>query len=188
MKIVLGSQSPFRKHALDVLGLDYETVPSHFDEKSIRDDNPLELAKKLSEAKARSLSERHPDAIIVTGDLFVVYQNKVYEKPKSEGDAFDMLKLFSGSMLEIVTGLAVYNPTTDHMLSTVEKCEVTFRELIDTEINDYISRYPVLKCAGSFEADGLLRFAETIQGKYTFRAGLPVNELVLFLREHGVNI
>ncbi|MFQ5475348.1 MAG: Maf family protein [Candidatus Nanoarchaeia archaeon] len=32
MKVILASQSPFRRHALDVLGLKYETIPSNIDE------------------------------------------------------------------------------------------------------------------------------------------------------------
>ncbi len=188
MKIILASQSKFRKKALDILGLEYETIPSNFDEQSIRDGNPKELARKLSEAKAREIGQSEKDAIIIAADLFVVFNNKIYEKPKDEKKAFEMLKSFSGNIFEIITGLAVYNSQTNKMLSTVETCLVKFRELLDDEINDYISRYPVLKCSAAFEGDGLLRFAEHIEGKYTFRTALPVNELVLFLRENGLKV
>ena len=53
MKIVLASESPFRRRALDMLGLEYEVSPSRIDEKAIRDENPLELTRKIAEAKAR---------------------------------------------------------------------------------------------------------------------------------------
>jgi len=46
MKIILASESPFRKRALDLIGLPYETRPSRIDEKAIRDDNPAELTRK----------------------------------------------------------------------------------------------------------------------------------------------
>ena len=36
MKIVLASESPFRRRAMDMLGLAYETRPSRIDEKTIR--------------------------------------------------------------------------------------------------------------------------------------------------------
>ena len=40
MKIVLASESPFRKRAMDLLGRPYETRPGCIDEKAIRDEDP----------------------------------------------------------------------------------------------------------------------------------------------------
>ncbi len=188
MKIILASQSSFRKKALDILGLKYETMPSDFDEKSIRDKNPFKLAKKLSEAKSKEIGRKEKEAIIISGDLFVVFNDKVYEKPNDENEAFEMLKSFSGNKINIIAGVAVYNSKTKEMLSTSEKYTVKFRKLLDYEIKDYISRYPVLRCSASFEGDGLLRFAESVEGRYPFLTGFPLNELILFLRKNGLKV
>jgi len=185
MKIILASQSPFRKLALGILGINYETIPSNFDESSILDDNPKILARKLSEAKALSVG-RSNEGVIIASDLFVVLDDEILEKPKDEKEALEMLKMLSGNSFDIVTGLAVYNTETKRLLSTTECCGVIFRDLSECEIKDYIARYPVLKCAGAFEGDGLLRFAEQIKGNYNFRAAIPVNKLVSFLRENEV--
>ncbi|MFH1290477.1 MAG: Maf family nucleotide pyrophosphatase [Nanoarchaeota archaeon] len=188
MKIILASQSLFRKRALEILGLEFKTVSSNFDEESIRDKNPEELAKKLSEAKAREIGKTEKEAIIVSGDLFVVFKGKMYEKPKSKEEAFEMLKSFSGNKLDIIGGVAVYNSMKNKMLSSAEKYSVKFRNLLDYEINDYISRYPVLKLSAAFEGDGLLRFSESVNGKYPFLTGLPMGKLILFLRENGIKV
>ena len=58
MKIVLASESPFRKRALDLIGLPYETRPSCIDEKAIRHDDPTTLTRQLAEAKARAIAEQ----------------------------------------------------------------------------------------------------------------------------------
>ena len=68
MRIVLASESQFRKRAMDLLGLPYETRPSQIDEKAIRDDDPAQLTRKLAEAKAQKIAAECPDAIIVSGD------------------------------------------------------------------------------------------------------------------------
>jgi|SRR3989344_7421834 len=188
MKIILASQSPFRRHALDVLGVSYETIPSNFDESSVRDKDPKELARKLSESKALTIGEAHIDDVVIASDLLVVSNGIILEKPKDEQDAFEMLSRLSGSCFEIITGLAVYNAKNKKMLSAVETCSVTFRRLEDHEIRDYIARYPAVKCAGAFEDNGLLRFAESISGSYNFRAAMPVNKLVYFLREQGIKV
>lgn len=188
MKIILASQSSYRKHALDILGLTYETIPSNFDESSIRHDDPKKLAQLLSEAKCKKVAEEHTDGIIVSADLFVVYKNKIFEKPISQDAAIHMLKTFSGNSFDIITGLAVFNCVTGKLLAASESCEVRFRELTDFEIENYTSRYPVTKFAGAFDADGLLRFAERINGNYNFEAALPVDKLVLFLRKNGITV
>jgi septum formation protein len=188
MKIILASQSPFRKHALDVLGLKYETIPSNIDESAIRHKNPNELAQLLSKAKAKKIGEENPNAIIISADLFVVHDNKIIEKPRDENHAKEILKSFSEKTFEIVTGLAVYNSKTNNLLCASEICKVRFRKLSDFEINDYVSRFPAVKCAGAFEADGLLRFAEYIEGNYNFKTAMPVNKLILFLRENAINV
>jgi septum formation protein len=188
MEIILASKSIARKKALDILGLKYKVIPSNFDEKSIREDNPLELAKRLSEEKAKEVAIQNKDSIIIASDLFVVFNNKIYEKPKDKKQAFEMLKSFSGNNLDIVAGIAVYNANNSKMLSSVEKCIVKFRELTDFEINNYIERYPVLTLAGAFEADGLIRFAESSEGKYLFVTALPMDTLILFLRENGIKV
>ncbi len=189
MRILLASQSASRKRALDILGLKYETKPSYFDEKSIREENPIELARKLAEAKSRGIGEKEADALVIAGDLFVVFNNKIYEKPKDEKEAFEMLNSFSGNKVEIIAGVAVYNSNTKKMLSTAEKYTLRFRKLLEYEIKDYMSRYPVLKVSGAFETDGAIRFAEGIEkGKYPFLTAFPMNELIGFLRENGIKI
>lgn len=188
MRIILASQSPFRTHALDVLGLHYETMPSNFDEKTIREEKPLVLARLLSEAKAREIGKTETNALIIAADLLVVHNNKIFEKPQDKKEAFEMLNTLSGNRFEIITGLAVYSPKNGKIVSGSQTCTVKFRNLLEEEIMDYMERYPVLKCAGAFEGDGLLRFAENINGQYNFRTAMSVNELVLFLREHGLKI
>jgi len=188
MRIILASQSPYRQHALDVLGLDYETIPSHVDESAIRHDNPGELAQLLSNAKAEKVAEENPNSLIIGADLFVVHNNKILEKPHDEAEAKEMLLSLSANTFEIVTGLVVYNAATKKLLSSADVCRVRFRELSDFEIDDYIKRFPVVNFAAAFESDGLLRFAEHIEGSYNFRTAIPVDKLVLFLRENGVEV
>ncbi|MDP2685010.1 MAG: Maf family nucleotide pyrophosphatase [bacterium] len=188
MKIILASQSPFRKHALDILGLKCEIIPSYVDESVIRHEEPDQLAIILAEAKCRKVAEIHKNAIIISADLFIVFNNNIFEKPKSKSEAKSMLNNFSGHPFKIISGLAVFNSKTEKLLLASESCVVNFRVLSNFEIDDYISRYPVEKFAGAFDADGLLRFAERIEGNYNFKAGLPVNRLIEFLRENNLKV
>ncbi|MFP4118741.1 MAG: Maf family protein [Candidatus Woesearchaeota archaeon] len=189
MKLILASRSPDRKKALDILGLEYDIIPSQFDEKSIRDEDPYVLNRKLSEAKAREVAKKVSDAIIVSGDLFVVFDNKIYEKPRDNAEAKEMLKSFSGNTVDILASVSVYNTSEDTMRSVVDKNSVTFRHLRESEIDDYINRYPVTDFAAGFDSDGVLRFTERFQGKYPLIiSAIPMNELITFLRENGLDV
>jgi septum formation protein len=188
MKIVLASESQFRKRALDLLGLSYETRPSRIDEKAIRDDNPMELTRKLAEAKAQKIAEQCPNAVIVSGDAVAAKGNRIFEKPRDEQEAAEFLAEFSGSRFQFITAIAVLNTTTQRMLSTVETSEIFFRPLLDREIQQYISKYDVLSYAGAFENDAVLLFAERIAGSYNLGTALPPSRLVVMLREQGVNV
>ncbi len=179
MRIILASKSESRRKALDILGLNYEVKPADIDEKSIRHPDPKEMARKLAEAKAMALREEN--AIVIAGDLFVVFNNKIIEKPKTIVEAKTMLKQFSGNKLQIVSGLAVISKKK--LKSTATVCNVEFRELSDEEINEYCKKYPVLSFAGAFDGDGMLRFARHISGSLNFITAFPMDKLIEFLDE-----
>lgn len=188
MRIVLASESQSRRRALDMLGLTYEVCPSAIDERLIRDSDPAALTKKLAEAKAWKVASDYPDAVVVSGDAVVAKDGKIFEKPRGNDEALEFLRELSGSVFRFVTSLIVIRSDTRRMLSAVETSEIRFRPLVEHEIRDYVSRYPVLSFAGAFEGDGVLRFADSVCGSYNFITALPVSRLAVFLREQGVEV
>jgi septum formation protein len=188
MRVVLASESQSRRRALDILGLSYEVCPSAIDEKSIRDSDPAALTKKLAEAKAWKVASIFRDAVVVAGDAVVAKDGKIFEKPRDIEQAAEFLHELSGSAFQFVTSLSVIRSDTRRMLSTVETSEIRFRQLTEGEICDYVGRYPVLRFAGAFEGDGVLRFADSVSGSYNFITALPVSRLAVFLREQGVEL
>jgi septum formation protein len=173
---------------LDILGLSYEVRPSAIDEKAIRDRDPAALTRKLAEAKAWKVACALEDAVVVSGDAVVAKDGKIFEKPRGIDEAAKFLRELSGSAFQFVTSLAVLRSDTKRMLSTVETSEIRFRPLVECEIRDYVGRYPVLRFAGAFEGDGVLRFADSVSGSYNFITALPVSRLAVFLREQGVEV
>jgi septum formation protein len=188
MRVVLASESQSRRRALDILGLTYQVHPSTIDEKSIRDSDPAVLTRKLAEAKAWKVAGAFQDAVVVSGDAVVAKDGRIFEKPRDNDEAAKFLGELSGSVFHFVTSLTVIRSDTGRMLSTVKTSEIRFRRLVEREICDYISRYPVLRFAGAFEGDGVLRFADSVSGSYNFITALPVSRLAVFLREQGVEV
>lgn len=188
MKIILASKSAFRKRALEILGLKFSVEPSEFDESMIRYKNPMLMAKKLSESKARKVADGNKNSIVIASDLFAVCGGRVYEKPGSKREAVSMIKSFSGKKMDIIAGLAVHNTQTKKTMSTSRKYTVTFRKLGEREIQDYVRRYPVVHCSAAMEGDALMRFARSVRGDYPFLTGIPMVPLIVFLRKNGVRV
>ena len=173
---------------MDLLGLSYETRPSAIDEKSIRCDSAQDLTLKLAEAKGWKVARECPDAVVVAGDAVVVRNGTIYEKPRDLEEAAQFLRELSGSEFQFVTSLVVIDSAARRMSSAVEESNITFRPLVEHEIQDYIRKYSVLSYAGAFESDAVLRFAERLSGSYNFVTALPVSRLIVFLRAAGVAI
>ncbi len=188
MRVVLASESQSRKRALDILGVPYEIHPSAIDEKAIRDADPAALTRKLAQAKASRVAAEVRDAIIVAGDAVVAKNGRIFEKSRDLSEAMEFLRELSDSELQFVTSLVVLRADTKRVLSTVETSSLRFRALAEREIRDYVARYPVTSFAGAFEADGVVRFADSVSGSYNFVTAFPVGRLAVFLREQGVEI
>jgi septum formation protein len=180
MRVILASQSEGRKQLMDSLNIKYDIIPSHIDEKAIRHDNPLALVKNIAEAKARAITIQN--SLVIGGDVVVVCDKEIMEKPVDNKDAERMLKKLSGKTFDVVAGFAVYNTKTKNIISEADTTKVTFRKLSIKEIRDYIANCHVTKYAGAFEQDGLLRFAQHIEGSPSTITGLPMQKLIPVLR------
>ena len=188
LKIVLASESPFRRRAMDMVGVPYETRPANIDEKAIRDEDPAALTRKLAEAKAWKVAGECPDAVIVSGDAVAAKDGKIYEKPVDLEEAAKFLAEFSGNEFQFVTSLAVLHAPKQKMLSVVEISNITFRALKDSEIQEYVRNYSVLNYAGAFESDAVLKFGERVSGAVNIGTALPISRLIGLLREQGVEV
>jgi len=188
MKLVLASESPFRRRAMDMLGLPYEVRPSRIDEKAIRDNDPARLTQKLAEAKAHRIASQCPNAVIVSGDAVAAKSGRIFEKPRDKQEAAEFLREFSGSDFQFVTAIAVLNTKTERMLSAVETLNINFRPLLDSEIERYVGKYDVVNYAGAFEDDAVALFSNRIAGSYNLGTALPPSRLIVLLREQGVEI
>ena len=188
MKIILASESVFRRRALDILGLTYQVMPSNIDEKAIRHENARHMARRIATAKAHKISQGHPSALVVAADVFCVFRRKIYEKPRTVAEAKRMLRTFSGKEQAIITGIAVYDPKRKRIRSKAGVTYVKFRILHKDEIDDYVRRYPVTKLAGAYEADGLIRFASHVRGDYPPLVGFTMPQLIALLRQAGLRI
>src|SRR4051794_15563987 len=95
-EIVLASSSIYRQELLARLGLRFTAVAPNLIETALAGEAPSATALRLAEAKARSVSSRCPDALIVGSDQVADCDGAVVGKPQSHADAVAQLTLLSG--------------------------------------------------------------------------------------------
>lgn len=189
MKVILASCSQFRRQALDLLNIEYEVRPSAIDEKAIRDNDPQVLARKLAEAKVEDVGQQlDGKKLVIGGDLFVLFQGDIYEKPETKKEAKEMLQSFSGREVKVISGVAVLNTATENLQSKLGQTRIIFRDISGREIDEYIANYPVLDLAGAFEKEGVLKFSQEIHGDLSFMTELPLSKLIQLLKKNGLEL
>ena len=163
-KIILASNSPRRKKILTDLGLDFEVIPSNYEEKLETDTFSYDLIEDLATQKACDVVNRvGKDEIVLGADTVVVLHNKILGKPKDKEDAFKMLKELSGQTHMVVTSLCGINTRTNRAALLSTTSYVRFKELSDELIQYYIDEFNPLDKAGSY---GIQELPDGILDKY----------------------
>lgn len=187
-KIILASGSPRRKELLELMGIkDYEIIVSNIEENVDKNLTIEKQVEELAYKKAKSVYDKTTgNRIIIGSDTIVEKDNKIYGKPKDEKDAFNMLKNFSGSSLNVITSIAVLVNENGSFISKVDYdiTKVYINKLSDEEISDWINTGEALDKAGAFAIQS--KFAihiEKIDGNYTTVIGLPVHKLYDILKD-----
>ncbi len=195
MRIVLASQSPRRRELLSRAGFEFDIVPSGKEE-LITKVLPNEVVCELSYQKAKDVynmlsadkkdEEKSPDILVIGADTVVSTDNKILGKPDSYEAAYDMLNELQGRTHEVYTGVTfVYNEDNEVKQSTFFECtRVTFFEMSDREIKDYIRTGEPMDKAGAYGIQGLCAvYIKEIAGDYNNVVGLPIAKVYQKLKE-----
>ncbi|EKE04092.1 MAG: hypothetical protein ACD_20C00107G0002 [uncultured bacterium] len=189
-KIILASASPRRKELLSNLGLKFEIIPSKVEEIIEGKTFSCELIEQLALDKVMDVKEKvdYP-AVIIGSDTVVVVNHKILGKPKDKQDAFNMLRMLSGTTHEVISAIAITDTETGKTLTNSVTSNVTFKELSDSEINSYIATGEPMDKAGAYAIQGLASiFIKEISGCYTNIVGISTYKLVEMLKEFGIKV
>lgn len=188
--LVLGSSSPFRKALLEKLGLDFETDSPDIDETPLKNESPEDMVARLAKLKALAIAERHPNSIIISSDQCATLDGAIIGKPGEHEAAVEQLTNASGRAVTFYTSLCVMDTSSEKMEELVEPFHVYFRELSETQIENYLRKEEPYNCAGSFKSEGLgIALFERLEGKDPNTiVGLPLIELITMLRKFGIDV
>lgn len=186
-KLILASNSPRRRYLLRQAGIEFDVIPSDFDESRVVLNDPFQYVRTLSQAKAGDVATQYPDCWVIGADTIVLMRGKILGKPKDQSAARAMLEQLSGQTHQVYTGYTICCVGLRKRFSDVVITEVTFKKLTNDEIEWYIHTDEPFDKAGAYAIQGLGTFlVQRINGSYTNVVGLPVCEVVGYLIKEGV--
>ena len=187
--LILASASPRRRELLTQAGLKFTVAAANLNENLLPDEAAAAYVQRLAEEKAQSVWNAHQssdtldDPLMVLGaDTCVVCDGHILGKPADTTDARRMLELLSGRTHAVLTGLAVISGRK--IVRDVEVTQVTFNQLNDREIAQYIANGEPLDKAGAYGIQGYAaRWIPRIEGCFFNVMGLPIARTVALLTE-----
>ena len=202
--VILASESPRRKQLLEDAGVKFTVHAAQVDETLEPDDiaQPAEACKKLAERKAGAVVQEVlgaegfvGSAIIIGADTMVVHGNTIFGKPHSISEGTHMLRTLSGDTHQVHTAVSVWlvHAPAEQDISLgyrtfVDTTRVTFKDLSDQEIADYLRKGESYDKAGAYAIQGEgAKLVESIDGLMSTVIGLPVERLLREFPDIPVN-
>ncbi len=177
MKILLASASPRRKELIKFISDEVRVIPSTCEETVPENLNGRETVEYLSLLKGNDVKDKAENGeTVVSADTVVCLDGKILGKPKTEDEAFSMLRFLSGKTHSVYTGVTLIKGKKT--LTFSQETKVVFYELTDKEIKEYIDTKEPMDKAGAYgiQGKGCVLIKE-INGDYLNVVGLPVSLL-----------
>nr|MEE4267879.1 Maf family protein [Candidatus Krumholzibacteria bacterium] len=189
-QLILASRSPRRAQLLEIAGLPHRIeLPGDVERELAarllaEDAEPGRYAELLAAAKAKDVSSRLPDQLVLGADTVVVLDRQILEKPVDEADAERLLGLLSGRRHTVITAIALFGGPAGRGLAAHERTEVDFLPLTPGSIAAYVRSGEPMDKAGAYGIQGLgALMVQGVQGCYFNVMGLPLARLGSMLRQ-----
>lgn len=180
--IILASASPRRQELLRLITDKFTVSPTNVDETLPDGIDPEEAVQMLARRKAAAVSGAEAGDIIIGSDTVVVLGDRILGKPHDREEAARMLRALAGRTHRVVTGVAVLCRGSERVFTS--GADVTFCDMSDGEINEYLDTGEPFDKAGAYGIQGYgARYISGIRGDYFAVVGLPVHALYGAIRE-----
>lgn len=183
-KIILASNSPRRREILGKF-IDFEAVTAEVKEDNNFYKSPQTLVMALAFEKANSVAGKYGDAVVIGADTVVEIEGEILGKPKSREAAKTMMEMLRGRSHKVITGFAIVDLSSDKKYMDYEVTEVTFKDMSDEEIENYLNKAEYMDKAGAYGIqDEAALFVEKIKGDYLNIVGFPISKIYTVLKEN----
>lgn len=174
--LFLASSSPRRSELLTQLGFQFQRLIIDVPEEQGVNEPAIAYVQRLAQEKARAgVLVADKNLPVLGADTLVVLADEVLEKPQTTEQAHQMLRQLSGKTHQVFTAVSLAD--RQHQLTCLVVTEVTFCQLGEQQIKDYVASGEPMDKAGAYGIQGLGgTFVRHINGSYYAVVGLPLVE------------
>ncbi len=189
--LVLASKSKARSMLLVAAGIPIEVHAADLDERAVEagapTNEPGAVAAHLAGEKARFVGRDNPGRLVLGADQVLAFDGRRFAKPRDRAAARAQLRALSGRSHSLHSAVAcVQNGAL--VFAHVSVARLTMRAFSDQFLEGYLDAAggAVTEIVGSYQLEGLGgQLFERVEGDYFAVLGLPLLELLDFLRRHG---
>jgi septum formation protein len=188
VRLILASSSPRRIQLLKEGNFFPEVIAPQVAELSGDFLTATELAQCNAKLKAAAVAALNPDAVVLGADTIVALGLEIFGKPKDFEDAGRILGKLAGKTHEVITGVALLEPSIGRLTLQSASSKVTLRALSTMEIENYLKANNPLDKAGAYAAqNSATTLIERIDGSFTNVVGLPMEIVRPLLESAGIH-
>lgn len=186
--LVLGSTSRYRRELLQRLQIPFEVAAPEVNECPLSGESPRGIAMRLALVKARAVALNFPHAVVIGADQVADLNGQPLGKPGTHDRAVVQLRQMRGQTVVFQTAVAVVCMESGFAQSSLASVRVTFRNLTDDEIENYLRVEQPYDCAGSAKSEGLgIALLESIESDDpTALVGLPLIRTCKMIQAAGI--
>jgi septum formation protein len=192
-RLILASASTARAKLLRAAGVTFAIEPAAIDEDALKqearreDGSAIECASTLASAKACAVSHRAPGALVIGADQLLTCGNEWFDKPRDLAEARTHLLTLRGRSHVLATAACIAQGG-EAVWQAASEPELTMRAFSDDFLDAYLASEgeSLLASVGAYRLEGPgVQLFERIGGDHFAILGLPLIELLAFLRERG---
>jgi nucleoside triphosphate pyrophosphatase len=190
--LMLASKSASRRAVLESAGIPIDIEPADVDERAIEEragfDDPGQVAALLAREKAKAVSAKHPDRMVLGADQTLALGKRRFSKAPNRAVAREQVAALRGNTHTLHSALAVMRGGVV-LFETVDAAHLTMRNFSDAFLDSYLDAVgdKALSSVGGYQLEGMgIQLFERVEGDHFTVLGLPLLPLLGWLRQAGL--